>query len=198
MFYYFLWFCLIVANIQIANMKQRIGFKWFIISALGPLATVWFVFFMKPPSPADRNDRVYQFYKNTFFRRERCISDWSYQNRILDDLRRESFNRDEIIKLSAHVNANLEAKRADIGWTAVISSATIAFVIGVIGPFLSTGIPKPDEIRDFLDKSVALLIQFIAVFGCMVIALRAQKKHVKNAIIAEALNIIKRELEEAP
>lgn len=197
MFYYFLWFFLIVANIQIANMKQRIGFTWIIISALGPFATVWFVFFMNSPSPADRNDRVYQFYQNTLLR-ERFNSEWSFQNRILDDLRRESFTKDEIINLSACVNANLEARRAIIGWIAVLASVTIAFVIGSIGPSLSTGVPKPGEVRDIVERYILLSPQFILVLGSIVIALIAHKNHVKLAMIGEVLNIIKRELEEAP
>lgn len=61
-----------------------------------------------------RDDRIYVFYRNTLLRRERDISDWHYQSRVIEDLQRECCDKNELLRLSAYVNANLVEKRADI------------------------------------------------------------------------------------
>lgn len=45
-------------------------------------------FFLRSNIPV-RDDRIYVFYRNTLLRRERDISDWHYQSRVIEDLQRK-------------------------------------------------------------------------------------------------------------
>ncbi|WII36835.1 hypothetical protein [Paenibacillus thiaminolyticus] len=190
---YLIWCFLVIANTHIATLKKRIGFKWVIASALGPVATIWFVFFLKPIIPK-RESSIYGFYKNTLLKRERGISDWEYQNRVIEELQkelqRESFDSTEFLRLSGYLNACLEAKRSHVGWIAAIASVNVAFIIGVVSPLLSYIIENKEL---WYREMAGVVLLSLGVAPFIIIYKLAEKHyppHVNAALVSEALNIV--------
>ncbi|TDL58010.1 hypothetical protein E2R60_05970 [Paenibacillus dendritiformis] len=190
---YLIWCFLVVANTHIATLKKRIGFKWVVASALGPIATIWFIFFLKPIIPK-RESHIYMFYKDTLLKRERGISDWEYQNRVIEELQkelqRESFDSTAFLRLSGYLSACLEAKRSEVGWIAAIASVNVAFIIGVVSPLLSSIIEEPDP---WYRSMVGFFLLSLGIVPFIIICYLARKyhpKHANTALISEALNIV--------
>lgn len=156
---------------------------WFLFSVFtGPIATIWLIFCLKEKTPS-KNDRVYDYYKSVLLNKSYRVSDWNYINRMVEDLEKRKFNDDEILILSAYVNAELERNRGNFSALTLNVSIIVALCVGMLySPLLDSDV----------DPKLLLLVLITVTTPIIYSSFKSsqyQFKHKRILFIKEALNI---------
>ncbi|AJS59867.1 hypothetical protein UB51_16825 [Paenibacillus sp. IHBB 10380] len=177
-----------VANIYIYSLKNMRGFHRFVWCFIGgPFATMYLMFY-KDATP-DKDHRIYEIYRGKLLKKKRRVSQWDYLNQVIDILKKERLEDDEILKLKKYVNADVEIRKNGLPVIVAVVSIAMAIVTGFIFPSLGIALyPTEGKEINIIGAAIEMVFLFVLLIFYFVIIIHRIAGYERAQIVKEGLD----------